>query len=169
LENIHTSNGGIAGKIRGEILHQERFTALFGGDWEMSHYTTTEHAEQVAVIAWARLQANAHPALEWIHAIPNGAKLPWRKNKNGKRYSPEAQKLKAEGLTPGIPDLFLPYPAQGYAGFYLEMKRPGNIEEVREGQKEFMAYCERAGYLAQVHDYADDAIAAIQWYLGMSE
>jgi len=127
---------------------------------------TTEHEEQVAVIEWARMQANIHPALEWLHAIPNGARLPWRKNKSGQRYSPEANKLKAEGLTPGICDLFLPYPARDYHGFYLELKRPGNAAGVREGQKEFMAYCDKVGYLAQVFDNADDAIAAIKWYLG---
>jgi hypothetical protein len=49
------------------------------------------------------------------------------------------------------------------------MKRPGKMADIRPGQVEFMAFCERAGYLAQVHDNADDAIAAIQWYLGMRE
>ena len=105
----------------------------------------SEHAEQAAVIQWARMQAGACPPLDWLHAIPNGAKLPWRKNRKGQRYSPEANKLKAEGLTPGICDLFLPYAAQGFHGFYLEMKRPGNMRGVRDGQKEFMQYCEKAG------------------------
>lgn len=126
---------------------------------------TTEHEEQAAVIDWARRQANIHPSLEWLHAIPNGAKLPWRKNKQGQRYSPEANKLKAEGLTPGISDLFLPWPSRGWCGFYIEMKRPGKIEDVREGQIDFLEYCSKAGYLAQVHDSADSAIEAIQWYL----
>ena len=130
--------------------------------------TTTEHQEQAAIIEWARMQANLHPALEWLFAIPNGAKRPWRKNRQGKRYSPEAIKLKREGLTPGVPDLFLPYPSRGYHGYFLEMKRPGNIEGVRDGQKEFMAYCECAGYLAQVHDNADSAIEAIKWYLELA-
>jgi len=127
----------------------------------------TEHDEQVAVIQWARLQSFAYPSLEWLHAIPNGAKLPWRKNSKGQRYSPEAMRLKAEGLTPGICDLFLPYAAHSYHGFYIELKRPGNIGGVRDGQKEFMAYCEKAHYLAQVFDNADDAIQALKWYVEM--
>jgi hypothetical protein len=124
-----------------------------------------EHDEQTAVIHWARLQANIWPALQWLHAIPNGARLPWRKNSNGKRYSPEAAKLKAEGLTPGVPDLFLPFAAHGYHGFYIEMKAPGKLDTVRDGQSAFMAWAESVGYLAQVHDSAESAIEALKWYL----
>lgn len=125
----------------------------------------TEHDEQAALIQWARAQSGIYPALEWLHAVPNGAKLPWRKNSKGQRYSPEAMKLKAEGLTPGICDLFLPFPSRGYHGFYIEMKAPGKMNEVREGQRDFMEWCERAGYLAQVHDSMESARDAILWYL----
>ena len=124
-----------------------------------------EHDEQTAVIEWAAWQCGQYPCLKWLHAIPNGAKLPWRKNDKGKRYSPEANKLKAEGLKAGVSDLFLPWAARGFHGFYIEMKAPGKITEVRPGQKDFMAYAESAGYLCQVHDNAQSAIEAIEWYL----
>lgn len=127
----------------------------------------SEHDEQVSVIGWARRQAGLYPCLDWLHAIPNGAKLPWRKNASGQRYSPEAMKLKAEGLTPGVPDLFLPYPARGYHGFYVEMKAPGKLSEVRDGQRDFMAWAESVGFLCQAHDSADGAIEALRWYIGI--
>lgn len=116
--------------------------------------TRTEHGEQSVVIAWARLQR--HPALEWLFAIPNGASLSSKK---------EAVKLKEEGLTPGILDLFLPWASRGFHGFFIEMKRPGNLEGIREGQKEFAKFLEEAGYLAQVFDDADDVMEALKWYL----
>jgi len=128
----------------------------------------SEHTEQAAVIDWARRNKGAFPCLAWLHAIPNGAKLPYRKNAKGQRYSPEASKLKAEGLTPGVPDLFLPWPARGYHGFYVEMKAPGKIQDVRDGQRDFMAYAEGAGFLCQVHDSVDSAIEALKWYIGYS-
>lgn len=127
---------------------------------------TNEHGEQTAVIDWARRNKGAFLCLGWLHAIPNGAKLPYRKNAKGQRYSPEAIKLKAEGLTPGVPDLFLPFPARNYHGFYIEMKAPGKLNEVRDGQRDFMAYAESEGFLCQVHDSADSAIEALKWYIG---
>lgn len=122
-----------------------------------------EHAEQVAVVTWARWRINQHAALEWLHAIPNGAKF----GSNRKLAAIQAGRLKAEGLLPGVPDLFLPYPAHGYHGYYIEMKRPGNIKGVRDGQRDFMAWAESVGYLCQVHDSAESAIESIKWYLEM--
>jgi hypothetical protein len=74
-------------------------------------------------------------------------------------------KLKAEGLTPGICYLFLPFPSRGYHGLYVEMKAPGKIQDVRPGQREFMQYAESVGYLCQVHDRLETAQEAIAWYL----
>lgn len=125
----------------------------------------SEHDEQANVIEWARRSSGAYPCLAWLHAIPNGAKLPWRQNAKGQRYSPEANKLKAEGLTPGVCDLFLPYPARGFHGLYVEMKAPGKMEEVRDGQKDFMSYAESVGYFCQVCDSFEMAKDAIEWYL----
>ena len=116
-----------------------------------------EHAEQVAVIQWSAYHEQEYPALRWLHAIPNG----------GARDARVGAMLKREGVRKGVADLFLPWPARGYHGLYLEMKRPGAIKEVKPEQREFMAHCETAGYLAQVHDSADTAIEALKWYLEM--
>jgi len=125
-----------------------------------------EHVLQVQVVQWAKMQAGLYPALAMLYATPNGAKLPFRKSaKTGKRYSPEAMKLKAEGMLSGVPDLFLPWAARGWFGFYLELKRPGHISEVRAGQVEFLAWCETAGYLGQVFDTFEDATNALLYYV----
>lgn len=126
---------------------------------------TTEHDLQAQVIAWRDANAYRHPAIRWIHSTPNGAKMPRKQSKSGGWYSPEAIRQKAEGLTPGILDILIPCAGRGYHGLYIELKRPCHLSEVREGQREFMAYCEMAGYLAVVYDDYDDIIAQITWYL----
>lgn len=121
----------------------------------------TEHDEQSALVDWARLMSWRWPCLRWLHAIPNGASL-----SGGPRT---ANRLKAEGMTPGICDLFLPFAARGYHGLYIEMKAPGRMSAVRDGQRDFMEYVESAGYLAQVHDSFETAKELIEWYLGESD
>ena len=121
----------------------------------------SEHSEQSALIQWARSLAHRYPCLDWLHAIPNGAQF----GSDRKLAVMQAVRLKAEGLTPGICDLFLPYPAHGYHGFYIEMKAPGKIREVRPGQADFMDYAESVGYLCQVHDSWDAAREALEWYV----
>jgi hypothetical protein len=86
----------------------------------------SEHDEQVALFQWAEMSLGVYPELGLLYAVPNGAKLPWRKNNQGKRYSPEAQRLKAEGLKSGVPDICLPVPVGKYHGFYLELKHGDN-------------------------------------------
>ena len=77
-----------------------------------------EHNEQVALIGWARCQRfNGTPIADDLHAIPNG----------GQRHPAVAAKLKAEGVTPGIPDLMLTIPVAPYHGMFIEMKSRGGI------------------------------------------
>ena len=63
----------------------------------------TEHEEQVQVLQWAQKWAFARPELELLFAIPNGAALTWHTDRRGRRYSPQAARLKAEGLRAGVP------------------------------------------------------------------
>ena len=49
--------------------------------------------------------------------IPNG----------GKRTKVEAARLKAMGVVPGVPDLFLAIAGYGYYGLFIEVKKPGQI------------------------------------------
>jgi hypothetical protein len=66
-----------------------------------------EHIEQRLFVQWAKRAGLP------IFAIPNG----------GHRHRAVAAKLKLEGVTPGIPDLFLPMALGGYHGLFIEMKR----------------------------------------------
>ena len=64
----------------------------------------TEHEEQREYVRWFR---QAYPEVR-IMAIPNG----------GARSPATASRLKAEGVSPGVPDLFVPA-----WGLWVEMKR----------------------------------------------
>lgn len=121
-----------------------------------------EHILQCQIIAWARMHQGP---LGWLYSNPNGAAMPKKKNDKGQWYSPEAIRQVKAGMLAGVPDLFLPYPAHNYHGFFIELKAPGKMSTVREGQKEFMAWAESVGYLCQVHDSFDGCVEALEWYV----
>lgn len=107
---------------------------------------SSEHAEQVAVIEWARLNAGRWPELAWLYANPNGAALPKRQDRFGRWYTPQARKLLAEGMLPGVSDLFLPAARGGYHGLYVEMKYGKNT--VTPEQRDFLDAMTAFGYQA---------------------
>lgn len=122
----------------------------------------TEHAEQMALFAWANFAARfgfeyankwqvPHevaafiPALElnWLHAIPNAGA---RGNKIA------AAQLKAEGVKAGVADVFLPvYMDDRYGnyrcGLYIELKRANGVpSDVSKEQIEFARFVRSQGY-----------------------
>lgn len=129
----------------------------------MNTWQREEHDEQAALFQWAALAAHAYPELELLHAIPNGAKLPWMKNDRGKRFSREAIRLKEEGMKPGVPDMHLPVARGGYLSLYIEMKREGG--KASEEQKQWIKMLTEQGNLAMVCVGFDDAKDKLEWYL----
>ena len=101
----------------------------------------TEHEEQRELVRWFR---QFHPDV-LIFAIPNG----------GGRSKASAGRLKAEGVVPGIPDLFIPA-----KGLWIEMKRVKGGALSPE-QKAMIQYLEEVGYCAIVCKGAEDAKAKI--------
>ena len=86
----------------------------------------SEHLEQVRLVSWFRRQ---YPSVR-IFAVPNG----------GARSGVQGAKLKAEGVSPGVPDLFIPA-----WNLWLEMKREtGGV--VSPVQKDWIAYLEGIGH-----------------------
>lgn len=113
----------------------------------------SEHDEQKALFDWLRL--NKIPAF----SIPNASHLPPR----------TMGYLKAEGLEPGVPDLFLPSISQKPedAGIFIEMKsKTGRLtdEQVRWHQ-----ILHKKGYAVYICRSADDAIAVVKKYLAWRE
>lgn len=117
----------------------------------------TEEDEQIAVMEWAGYMTGKWPCLERLYHTPNG----------GSRNLAEGAKLKRMGVKPGVPDLFLPYPAGGYCGLWLEMK----TEDGRPTpcQRDWIEYLRSVGYCAYICHNAGEAINAIEAYLKADE
>jgi hypothetical protein len=101
----------------------------------------SEHFEQRELVRWFR---QFYPDV-LIFAIPNG----------GSRSKASAGRLKAEGVVPGIPDLFIPA-----KGLWIEMKRVKGGALSPE-QKAMIQYLEEVGYRAIVCKGAEDAKSKI--------
>jgi hypothetical protein len=116
----------------------------------------SEHSEQVALFEWADWQINlGHFPLRWMFSIPNG----------GLRHKATAVKLKEEGVKPGVPDIFLPWPASGYHGLFIEIKVGAN--KPTSEQNDYLEWLMGCGYLAQVANGFDEAKEILCKYLGI--
>jgi hypothetical protein len=73
-----------------------------------------EHDQQAAFFKWAAMQKQ-YP-LKWMFAIPNSAR----------RSPQQGAWMKAEGMKKGVWDVFLPAPAGGYNGLWIEFKSGKN-------------------------------------------
>lgn len=113
----------------------------------------TEHSHQMALFCWMSQQLDKWPELEWVFAIPNG----------GERNPAVAARLRAEGVKSGVSDIFIPIGKCGYAGFFIEMKKPGGKESAN--QKKFGAFVKDQDYLYACFDHWEKARDAIMWYM----
>ncbi len=121
----------------------------------------TEHSHQVALCIWVAQNIDKYPELKWLTAIPNG----------GLRNAAVANKLKAEGVKPGVPDLLLAVRHDSFPCLWIEMKRP-ETDMQRSGkltreQKEWINNLRSQGHKAVVcygWKYARDEILN---YLGV--
>ena len=86
---------------------------------------STEHSHQAGFLQWFRAK---YPGI-LIFAIPNG----------GKRDIVTAKKLQMEGVTPGVPDLYIPA-----WSLWIEMKKPGG--RLSEAQNNMIEYLEGIGH-----------------------
>lgn len=124
-----------------------------------------EHSHQVLLFEWANLQLAKYPELAFFHAIPNGAKLPYKRDNKGQRYSNQSRRLIAEGLTRGVPDTCLPAPRGKYHGLYLELKSEKGTPTPE--QKKFIQFLNSHGYFACFAYGFDSAREVLEWYLNL--
>lgn len=114
----------------------------------------SEHIMQVALMQWAGWHSKEDPRLSLLHAIPNG----------GHRHPRVAGRLKAEGVKPGIPDLFLPIAIPPEHGLYLELKVKPNKPSAT--QLEVIDALRAQGYRVEVCYSLAEACDVISVYLG---
>lgn len=107
----------------------------------------SEDQEQKKVVSW--LRANG---IKFYH-IPNG----------GTRNLIEAVNFKKLGVSPGVPDLCIPYARKGYHTLYIEMKKKkGGI--VSDHQKSWIEFLISEGMKAIICRGAEEAILEIEKY-----
>ena len=109
----------------------------------------SEHHEQVTFVHWLKW---AHPKVLFF-AIPNG----------GYRNKITASKLKKEGVTAGVPDLFIAEPRFDISGLFIEMKTNKGV--VSKSQKEIMTKLKCKGYCCKVAYGFDEARQITEAYL----
>lgn len=97
----------------------------------------SEHYEQATFVAWFR---QTYPSVR-IFAIPNG----------GSRSRTQGAKLKLEGVSPGVPDLFIPA-----WNLWVEMKRSVG-GRLSADQKDWISYLQDVGHCAIVCAGCSDA------------
>lgn len=123
----------------------------------MARNNHLEDDHQKALFSWAE----NYPQLKWMHSIPNGAFL----HGGPKQRARQMARLKAQGLTPGVLDVFLPKARGGFHGLYIELKIKPN--KPTEKQKEFIQQADKDGYLTAVcYDWLD-AKQVISDYMGI--
>lgn len=100
----------------------------------------SEHVEQRAFVEWFRKSGDVR-----IFAVPNG----------GGRGISQARKLKAEGVSAGVPDLFVPEWL-----LWIEMKRQKG-GRVDPAQIEWHDYLRSIGHLVITPKGAHDAVEQV--------
>ena len=94
-----------------------------------------------------------YPEAEWVHAIPNGARV----------SIGQAVKLKRQGLVSGVADVFVPIPNGGYHGMYIEFKtRTGRLSKTQDA---FCCHCVNYCYIYTVCRDAVEAVESLREYL----
>lgn len=115
-----------------------------------------ERVEQEALFQWARFMESKEPRLRLLNASLNGVRL----------ATHQAVMAKKGGMRRGFPDVFLPVPAGGYHGLFIEMKRrDGTACCVSPEQRAWLADLAAQGYLAVVCFGWEQAVQTIENYL----
>jgi hypothetical protein len=122
-----------------------------------------EHAEQVLVVDYIYKQYGNDIL---FFSVPNGARLASGRGRDAQRIAAiRMNKLKAEGLLPGVSDLIIFEPRGGYSAMFLEMKRADGGCGASESQLEFIAKVESRGGYGVVANGFDEAKIFIDDYL----
>lgn len=87
---------------------------------------------------------------------------------DAKRSVGAALRLKAMGMSKGVPDLFIAWPSGEYHGMFVEMKAKEGGRTSPE-QREWLDLLNRLGYFAVVAHGAAEAIEYFEQYIAEEE
>jgi len=116
----------------------------------------SESTEQQLTVSWFRLQYSKYRLI----SIPNGQMV------GGRNKYALVNKYKKEGMLPGVSDLFLCVPKNGYGGLWIEMKaRAKTASSLSPDQRIWLSDMEKAGYKAEWAAGFEQAKKIIEEYL----
>ena len=125
----------------------------------MATKNNDEHSRlQKACVKWFRDQFSEYKEL--LFSIPNGIPLS-NQNVRTKIYN----KLKEEGLQPGVPDLFLAVGNSIYNGMFIEIKT--KTDRLRKKQVDMIRALEQQNYKCVVVRSVDEFMEVIKEYLSI--
>lgn len=135
-----------------------------------------ESDNQIALFAWWATHCKSFGVAECLlFAVPNGSALGTGKEDwQVKQRVMRGKRLKAEGLRPGTPDVFLAVPrrpapivpgatTKHYDGLFVEMKTAKG--KVSDEQEAFFGYAMARGYKCVVARSCEEAVKEISNYL----
>lgn len=112
----------------------------------------TEHQIQSAFIDYTRIRALQDSLWSMWIAVPNG----------GFRHLRTAQRLRKEGVKPGVPDTFWPIMRGQFGGLWIEFKASkGRISDYQEMWIERLRLC---GYRVDVCRSVGEAVEVAEDY-----
>jgi hypothetical protein len=119
--------------------------------------SNTEHAHQTALFCWCASNYDRYPQLKYMFAIPNGEA----------RTGFAGARLKAAGVRPGVPDIFLPVASVkagiNIPGLFIEMKRPEG--QLSKEQSQYFWFLKQQGYRCEECHGWEAAVVVIEDYL----
>lgn len=116
-----------------------------------------EDGHQYALLLWSQQPSvrARYPELCMLYHV-----------ENERRCTPQqAARRKRMGVKRGVPDLCLPVQRGGYAGLYLELKKPGG--RLSESQQWWQEHLELQGYRAAVCYGWEEARKCLEKYLNL--
>lgn len=122
----------------------------------------TEHQIQSSVFDWIKIKQNTNELYKNVLATPNGAHLA--------RGAVSYNRLKAEGFSPGFPDISVLVPRKSpdgliFHGLFIEQKRPKG--ELSDNQRDWLKRLNQVGYIAVVSFSTEETIGMIEdWIEG---
>lgn len=151
----------------GHVTHSSELSRIRSTGWavfmkpiklKLTMFVFSESKEQEYLFQWKiGIGIRRWPELRWLHAVPNGMAA-------SSIYAAKA--MRQQGMTKGIPDIFLPVARRGYHGLYIEMKRSnGRQSDLSPEQKECLMFLQQQGYQALVAFGWRDAVKMIEEYL----
>lgn len=117
----------------------------------------SESQEQIWLFEWAAVLSTQYPELDLMYHVPNG----------GFRAKATAGRLKAEGVKPGVPDVFLPVARKGYHGLYIEMKSAKG--KLSMDQLKWIEALKKQGYYVVTCYGFNQAADVISDYMGIKK